>query len=193
MPFTPYHIGPALGISLWDYKKKRIDIAAAILGSIIIDVRAMYIWFFSSGNFHDGPFHTFLGAIILGVLTGCLVHLFRNPLQKVLEFFHWQQDTTLLNKILTASSMAILHIILDSFLYTDIRPFWPFSLTNPFLGIFSTDQIQIFCIIGYFVGIAEYIGFWIWKYSNPKMELDKQEKNHESYYSQFATKEETME
>lgn len=183
MPFTPFHFGPSLAITFWDFKKKRIDLTSALIGAVIIDVRAIIIFFTGGGNFHDGPFHTFLGAIVLGILVGGLVHLFKNPINKALEIIDWNQDTNLLQKILSATAMSVLHILLDSPLYTDIRPFWPFSLVNPFYGLFSSSIAQTICIIGFSIGILEFILYWIYQYRKPFTE--QKSDNHQKFYAQF--------
>src|SRR6056297_296986 len=99
MPFTPFHFGPALAICLWDYKKKRLDLPAALLGAIIVDIRATYIFFFGSGNFHDGPFHTFLLTPLLGIVIGGLVHILQNPINIGMKIVHWKQKTSLFQKV----------------------------------------------------------------------------------------------
>ena len=155
MPFTPFHFGPALALTFIDYKKKRVDLLSALLGAIIVDIRAIYIWFFGSGNFHDGPFHTFLIAPLLGIGIGIIVHLFKNPLSKIMTFLKWPQETSIWQKIISASSMAPLHVLLDAPLYTDIRPLWPFSLDNPFYNLYSSFSAYLICIIGFILCFIE--------------------------------------
>lgn len=174
MPFTPFHIGPSLAFSLWDYKKKRIDLASAVVGSIIVDTRAIYIYFFGGGNFH-GILHGFFSAVWLGLLVGIVLHLkpLRKPLRSVQKLVDWEQDTSLLAKIFSAISMTLLHVLLDSFLYTDILPFRPFASDNPFFELISSGNTYLICVIGFILGMGEYIGYLFWK-KRKKSDFDAQ-------------------
>lgn len=70
MPFTPYHIGLCLPITLIDVKYKRIDVISSLLGSIIIDIEPIIILIFNINLPLHGPFHRFLGASLLGITGG---------------------------------------------------------------------------------------------------------------------------
>jgi membrane-bound metal-dependent hydrolase YbcI (DUF457 family) len=50
------------------------------------------------------------------------------------------------------------HVFLDSFLYTDLSPFWPISFGNPFVGLLSFDAVLLVTIAGFAIGAAIY--FW---------------------------------
>ncbi len=53
-----------------------------------------------------------------------------------------------------ALSGVYLHMLLDSRLYTDIRPFYPFSY-NPFLGgMAAAFGVWWFCIVAGLIGVA---------------------------------------
>lgn len=163
MPFTPFHFGPALALSFWDYKKKRVDLFTCLIASVIVDIRAIYIWFFGNGNFHDGPFHTFLISALLGGFIGLFAHLVKTPISKFTKFIDWEQNTSLFSKIIVGMSMAMFHVLLDSPLYTDIFPFRPFSQMNPLYGIVQSRLIYLFCTLGFVLGFFEYLGYRWWK------------------------------
>jgi len=58
------------------------------------------------------------------------------------------------NGIVLASLFGIyLHILLDSPLYSDIRPFYPFE-SNPLQGhsIFIGSEIYVFCVMSFIAG-----------------------------------------
>jgi membrane-bound metal-dependent hydrolase YbcI (DUF457 family) len=61
---------------------------------------------------------------------------------------------------------GILHITLDSFYHSDVRPFYPFSNTNfAYLGI--AKEIVLLCLIGYlafFIALA--VRFYLKKVRN---------------------------
>ncbi|MCB1871281.1 MAG: hypothetical protein KDI49_04580, partial [Gammaproteobacteria bacterium] len=46
------------------------------------------------------------------------------------------------------------HFILDAMMHADARPWLPFHEANPFLSLFSIDQLNLFCLTSLFVGVA---------------------------------------
>ena len=162
MPFTPFHFGHALPFCFVDFKNKRVDVVSCLIGSIIVDIHAIIIWFFGLPQPLHGPVHSFLIATILGVLTGVFVHLTQNFWNKITAFFKWEQKTTLRSKIFVAVLMCYTHLFLDAFLYPEMNFWWPFLNGNPFYGILSSPTVYLICTIGIILGIFEYIIYLIW-------------------------------
>ena len=46
------------------------------------------------------------------------------------------------------------HLILDGFMHSDMRPFWPLSRVNPILGVMEVDAIYVLCIVSGVVGLG---------------------------------------
>lgn len=46
------------------------------------------------------------------------------------------------------------HIVLDSVMHAGIRPFAPFSDTNPLLAVVSLRALHLFCVIAGALGIV---------------------------------------
>lgn len=69
MPFTPFHFGIALFLfAIMPF----LDPFALFIGSVIPDIEgitALFIFPYSGLSLH-GPLHSFLGALVLGILTG---------------------------------------------------------------------------------------------------------------------------
>ena len=153
VPFTPFHLGP--GFALGIIFKRWVNLAAVLVASIIVDIRATYCFFTGCYPLH-GPFHTFLGATILslGVIIG--IYIFRNRIEKISNFVKIEQDYSLRSIIAGAVSGVWAHIILDAFLYPEMVPFWPVP-GNPLLGIIDTIAVYGFCIAGFIIGGIIYI------------------------------------
>ncbi|QEE15813.1 metal-dependent hydrolase [Promethearchaeum syntrophicum] len=162
MPFSPFHFGHALPFCFLDYKNKRIDIISCLIGSIIVDIHAIIIFFFNLNQPLHGPVHSFLIATILGVITGIFVHITQNFWNKITRIFKWEQKTSLISKIFWAILMSYLHIFLDAFLYPEMNFWWPFLNGNPFYGILSSPTVYSICTIGIFLGIFEYLIYLIY-------------------------------
>jgi len=69
-------------------------------------------------------------------------------------FFNLEQSWSQKSIMASALSGVYLHIILDSRLYTDIKPFFP-STWNPFFSgsMFSGFEVYGFCMLSALAGI----------------------------------------
>lgn len=152
MPFTPFHIGPALLVC--GSFGKRINIIAIVLGSTLIDIRAAYCLFAGCLPLH-GPLHTYLGATIFALLIFAGIYSLKEVLQKITDALGSIQEYS--TSMIISSSLigAYSHVLLDSFLYTDIVPFWPLR-TNPFLGLVGSSTIYNACSFAFLIAIGIY-------------------------------------
>jgi membrane-bound metal-dependent hydrolase YbcI (DUF457 family) len=129
MPLTPFHLGPTLLLGVLLYRW--LDLPTLLVGSVIVDVRAALVVF---GPF-DGPVHgiltTFAGGTMVALMIGAVVFVLPQSVQSVLNYIRLA-DTTSVSAIFGTAIVGVYsHIILDSLLYTDTRPFYP-SAWNPF-------------------------------------------------------------
>ncbi|WP_371803868.1 hypothetical protein [Candidatus Lokiarchaeum ossiferum] len=171
MPFTPFHFGIALPCIFWDWKKKRVDIISALIGTVIIDIRSAFLVLFTSKTEfgYHGILHNFLAAIILGILVGVFVHLTRNQWNILLKLGKWEQKTSLGSKIIVACIFTTSHILLDAAIYEfvsggdmSMAPLQPFASGNPLYGWLGSVQPMALCVYGYIIGIGMYIGYLFW-------------------------------
>jgi len=153
MPFTPFHFGPALLIGLLFFPI--LDLPALLVSSVIIDIEPIYLGFQGAPYLH-GFFHSYLGASILAVFVALAVYPFRKILNRILAVFMLPQRSSFI-KILAASFVgAYSHIFLDSFLYSEMQPFYPFE-ANPFLGVVSSRTVYSFCSVSFLLGLVLYV------------------------------------
>lgn len=156
MPFTPFHFGLCLPIALGDVKYKRIDITSSLLGSIIVDIEPILILILNFNLPLHGPFHSFLGASLLGLIGGIGVHSTKSIWNAILKPLKWEQTTSLKNKIFWCILMANIHVLFDAMLYPEMTPL-TFILENPFYGLLNMSIIYSICIFGTILGLLEYI------------------------------------
>ncbi len=129
MPFTPFHLGPGFLISLTFLSF--IDIPTFLIASVIIDVEPFLVLVFHLNYPLHGFFHSFLGGFIIAALLTMVMSKIRKFFTPLIKFFKIEQSISF-KKILFSSICAIfIHILLDSPIYLDIRPFFPFEF-NPF-------------------------------------------------------------
>ena len=148
MPFTPFHWGPGLlfGLLLFSY----IDFPTFLLANVIVDIEPFLVLSLNLNYPLHGILHSFLGGTIFSFLLTMVMYRMRNILSPLMSYFKLDQ-TPSFKSILSASLSGIyLHIILDSFLYSDIRPFYPFAF-NPFLrhGMSIGFKVYGFCILSF--------------------------------------------
>ncbi|MDY0388519.1 MAG: metal-dependent hydrolase [Methanolobus sp.] len=145
MPFTPFHLGPAFLIG--EIFEKKVNLLSILLGSIIIDIRASYCLFAGCRPLH-GPLHTFLSATVIAFLLAWLLFSQRNSLQKITDKLKIEQTYSFMSLMTGAVIATWSHVLLDSFLYTDIQPLWPLTV-NPFLGLLNSGAIYVMCLLSF--------------------------------------------
>jgi len=154
MPFMPFHWGPSSWIGLLLFKI--FDFPTLLIASVIVDIEPFFIFVFNQPWHLHGFLHSFLGGSIIAFFTAIILYLSRTKIKKVMTFFKLAQ-TSSFKKILWTSFFGVyFHILLDSFLYTDIKPLYPLE-NNPFLDLFSSQQVYLFCGLSFLIGILFYL------------------------------------
>ncbi|MHA2295737.1 MAG: hypothetical protein ACXAEU_11775 [Candidatus Hodarchaeales archaeon] len=148
MPFTPFHFGIGLFLfAIFPF----LDPLALLVGVIIPDIEGIASLFIFRGlglPLH-GPLHSFLAAIPLGLVVGCISYFFINNIMIVtFPNFKISLKASLMSGLLGTLS----HIILDAPLYSEMNPLLPLT-GNVFYRIFPTTIPYLICIIGFLAGI----------------------------------------
>lgn len=154
MPFTPFHLGPGLFLGL--LALRWLDLPTVLVASVLVDIRTALVFFRALNGPLHGPFHTFLGATLLGVVLIVVTLPLRPTLDSVLVWVRLPQDPSVTRIIAGAFVGVWLHIILDAILYADMAPLAPFS-GNPLLGQISATAIYIGCFIAGTLGVGLYV------------------------------------
>jgi membrane-bound metal-dependent hydrolase YbcI (DUF457 family) len=160
MPFTPFHLGPALvpGLLL----RRQLHLPTLLLASIAVDFEPLLVLILRLDYPLHGYLHTFLFAIPCGVAIGyATMHM-----EKLFDFLYkallleeakpMGRKSFLLAGLIGVSS----HVLLDSPLYRDIRPFYPLE-ANPLYSPSLTLPIYLFCACTLLVGFTIYISLLI--------------------------------
>ena len=158
MPVTPLHMGlPGLVSYFWPGK---VDIFTALLGSVLVDID-FFLFLLQQTPLH-GFLHSFLGATLLALLLIVVVRLAPDTVRKIKSWFRWETDSNLGSVAIGAFLGAYSHVLLDSFLYSDMKPFQPFS-GNPFLPEEGTLHIRLIYVI---TGVSTFLllALYVMKY-----------------------------
>ncbi len=155
MPFTLYHFGPGLLIGL--IFLSFIDLPTFLIASLIVDIEPFLVLFFNLNYPLHGFFHSFLGGTIIALILTVIMIKIREFFTPIMSFFKIEQEISF-KKILLASLLGIyIHILLDSPLYTDIRPFFPLDF-NPFYSTVNlTGLLYAICVWCFLTGLIVYI------------------------------------
>ena len=164
MPFTPFHLGPALlfGLLLLRF----LDFPTFLVANVIVDVEPSLVLLFGLDYPLHGFFHSFLGGTIMALALVLVMNRIRATLSPVLAFFRLAQRSSLRSILLASVSGVYLHILLDARMYGDIQPLYPIEV-NPFLVQTALPGLgeYTFCVWCFFgAGIVYVVKlFLIWR------------------------------
>lgn len=155
MPFTPFHLGPALclGIPL----RRFIHAPTFILANVALDVEPLLVMVLGLNYPLHGYFHTFLAAIGIGAILGLTMLFLERPLQPFYRTLLLETETPPKRLQFAAGGIlgTVLHVMFDAPLYADIRPFYPLT-ANPLFGAVSSLEVYLLCFWMGILGAAFY-------------------------------------
>lgn len=156
MPFTPFHFGPSACLSL--PLRRYIDVPVFILANVVIDTEPLLVMIFNFSYPLHGLAHTFAGAAIIGLCFGFTAFFAKEFIEPIMKKTLRLRYTASLKKYTTSAILGSwFHVLLDSPLYIDIRPFYPFSDINPFLGIIRGDLMYKICAYAFIPAMVVYV------------------------------------
>lgn len=144
MPFTPFHFGP--GAAFYAAAPRQVSFLAFCAANLLIDVEPLY--FIVTRQFPVHRFvHTYVGATVILLST---VALFAGALKlasiaPLPNTFGWKQ-LTIRAVVVGAALGSYSHIVLDSLMHSDIRPFAPLNEANPLLHAVSLGILHWSCL-----------------------------------------------
>jgi membrane-bound metal-dependent hydrolase YbcI (DUF457 family) len=150
MPFTPFHFGP--GALVHSAAPQHLSFLAFCGANVLVDVEPLYYMLTDQYPIHRF-FHTYVGATIAGlvfVLLFALARRFAMPLLRILRL----EDLRVRAVALGAFAGTYSHVLFDSMMHPDMRPFAPFSDANPLLTAVSLRVLHGFCLIAGVAGLA---------------------------------------
>jgi len=142
MPVTPFHFGP--GALLKGCAPRWVSLTAFVTSQIAIDIESGYHLLRGDWPVHREA-HSLVGATLIGLLSGGAVWFVARRLRLALGF-HSEMAIELLPALVGGLVGGITHSLLDSVMHPDLRPFWPFTLANPFLDLVGVGLLQTMCV-----------------------------------------------
>jgi len=156
MPLTPFHLGPALFFGLLFFSV--IHLPTFLVANVIIDLEPFFVLLFQLDYPLHGFFHSLLGGSIIAVALSFIMVRFDERIQKIMRFFKLEQRYSPRSIWFASFSGVYIHIILDSRLYIDIKPFFPLDV-NPFYkgSMFAGFETYGFCLVLLIFGVGLYV------------------------------------
>lgn len=161
MPLTPYHFGPhgCVALPLGRY----IDVPVFMLANVAVDLEPLSVMVFKLNYPLHGYGHTILFGALVGIVLAGAAYLAKSVLESIMEVFHLKYKACI-KKMLASGVLGVwLHVLTDSLIYTDIKPFFP-SSANPLYGLLSSSQVYLICTISfipaailYIIGIVSFV------------------------------------
>ena len=141
LPFTLFHLGPALAIGL--PLRKYIHAPTFILANILVDVEPLLVLVLGLNYPLHGYLHTFVFALFLGIALGLVMFSLERFLQPVHKLLLLETDSkSRIGAFVVAGAFGtMLHVLFDAPLYSDIQPFYPLTTANLMLNIVSSPEV----------------------------------------------------
>jgi membrane-bound metal-dependent hydrolase YbcI (DUF457 family) len=151
-----------------------MDFLTFLVASVILDVRAVLVFFgVLSGPLH-GLFHnTYLGAFVVALVFAAVVLLFSRRFPSIAQQVSSRPESV---KAVVLASVAgtWLHVTLDAFLHPGMQPFYPLP-GNPLYGLVGGFTLYGLCVLAFivFVGVVGIALIWKrWKHGSVYAESD---------------------
>lgn len=142
MPFTPFHLGPALFFAI--PLRRYIHAPTFILANVLLDVEPLFVLVLGLNYPLHGYLHTFAAAVVVGVVFGFAMFFLERSMHPLYKTLLLEPDAVF-NKsqfIVAGVLGTMLHVLFDAPLYWDIKPFYPLTV-NPLYGSASSVEIDI--------------------------------------------------
>jgi putative flippase GtrA len=160
MPFTPFHLGP--GAAIKAAMPRHFSLTLFSFTQVAIDCESLYYLVRREYPVHRF-FHTYVGATLGAVACAILgrflcqlgLRLFQSIAPRTFETY--VADSPIIawrTAFLTAFIGTYSHVFLDSIMHPDIRPFSPFSSSNPLFQSIGLGPLHLLCLVLGIVGFA---------------------------------------
>lgn len=164
MPFTPFHMGP--GIAIKALLQGSFSLMVFGWAQIVMDIQPLIVLISREGHLH-GFSHTYVRGALIAVFSA----LSGKYLSEIGLFIlgvnrDWQVKIAWWVAFLSAFVGTFSHVLLDSIMHADVKPFSPFSTHNSFLGLITVQELHKLCLYtGAIGGILYFAINWARKFN----------------------------
>jgi hypothetical protein len=155
MPLTTYHL--ATGLLVGFLLRKHLYWPTLIISTVVVDVEPLLVLL---GVLRDYPLHgylhTFLASAVFGVAVGYATYALRSLVHPLFRRLHLaEEEPTATGSLLGGVVGWVLHVAMDSPVYSDIRPLLPLQYNPLYVGYVATpgllwDVVLVCGLLTYF-------------------------------------------
>ena len=163
MPFTPFHMG--IGLAAKAVAGRHFSVLTFGIAQVAMDIEPLIGMLRQSAVLH-GPTHTYLGAVPNALVAAAATPWLCGPLLR-----HWndevahygmpwlQEEASWKPHIVVLSALAgtFTHVLLDSVMHMDIRPWAPWSDANGLHHGISLSALHGLCVAGMVIGSLAWV------------------------------------
>lgn len=154
MPFTPYHLGPALLIGLILFPL--LDLPTFVIANVIIDLEPLLVLLLGLPFPLHGPFHSLTLGALAAVGLALVMPVFSDLVKPFLRYLRLQQISHFI-RVLASSLLGVwLHIILDALVYPEVVLLYPIG-GYQLLGLAPPDAVYGFCSAAFPLALLVYL------------------------------------
>jgi len=167
MPFTPFHMGA--GIATKAILQSSFSLMIFGWTQIVMDIQPLIVLITGEGHLH-GFSHTYLGASLLAIFSA-LSGKYLSEIGLIVLGIAKDQPIKIVWYVCFVSAFlgSFSHVFLDSIMHTDVEPFYPVTLVNPFHGILSVSLLHKLCLyLGLGGAAVYYLVLWYGKKNNQR-------------------------
>lgn len=160
MPFTPFHMGPALVVKAAG--GRHFSVLVFGIAQVAMDIEPL-LGIINGWDVLHGWTHTWIGATLIGIAVFFLApppcRWMLRRWNRELEFhkLHWLRSPEPITRTAAATGAFIgtwSHVFLDSIMHADMLPLRPWSETNTLRGLLSIDALYLACFVAGLAGVA---------------------------------------
>ncbi len=176
MPFTPFHMGPALAIKA--VAGRHFSVLVFGIAQVAMDIEPL-IGIIRGADVLHGWSHSYVGATAIGLAVMLLAPPICLPILRRWNRELQHHGAAWLNSPepigLGASAAGAFvgtysHVVLDSIMHSDITPFAPWSAANGLQSYLSINALHTVCIIAGLIGVAAWFAAGLWRRRKPRVD-----------------------
>lgn len=169
MPFTPFHMGPALALKA--LTGRHFSVLVFGIAQVAMDIEPLVGLIRGSRVLH-GWTHTYIGALGIAAVVACVAPPICRPILSVWNHlldelqFPWHVSESGIGTFPALSGAFIgtlSHVALDSFMHADIEPLRPWSASNGLLGSIETLDLYLYCVRAGVLGMLAWYVRGVWR------------------------------
>ncbi len=168
MPFTPFHMGPALALKA--ASGRHFSVLVFGIAQVAMDIEPLVGMIRQASVLH-GWSHSYVGATIIGILVAllapplCRIILTRWNVELAHHGVGWLGSPAGIGWVPSATGAFVgtySHVVLDSIMHSDMTPLSPWSASNGLLGTLSIGALHIACVAAGVFGVGVWLTVGLW-------------------------------